>query len=251
MNTDVDILKKHLIELARRASGGSYFTFSDFLGLAEQSALSEIERELNVRHERFGGAEGAERVIVRFGDEEEIGYSQDYPISCIKIEPVAPKFAEKLTHRDFLGALLNLGIERSVLGDIIVNDSVAYVFALEDITEYIVSSLFRVKHTDVKLSVTQSIPEGELYRTEPRRITAEGERLDAVIAKVYFMSRGDAQSLFKKRLVFVDGRMCESPSYRPKADERISVRGLGRMIYRGASGTTKKGKLAIAVDVYV
>ena len=251
MNTDIDILKKHLLELSRRASGGAYFTFTDFLGLAEQSALSEISRELSAKHESFGGALGAERVIVRFGDEEEIGYSQDYPISCIKIEPVAPKFADKLTHRDFLGALLNLGIERSVLGDIIVSDTTAYVFALDSICEYIVSSLSRVKDTDVKLSIADSIPEGELYKTEPRRITAEGERLDAVIAKVYFMSRGDAQALFKKRLVYVDGRLCESPSYRPKPDEKISVRGVGRMIYRGMSGTTKKGKLAISVDVYI
>ncbi len=251
MNNDVDILKKHLKELARRASGGAYFTFSDFLGLAEQSALGEIERELGVKHEKFGGAEGAERIVVCFGDEEEIGYSADYPIVAVKIEPVAPKFADRLTHRDFLGALLNLGIERSVLGDIIVRDASAYVFVLEDMAEYIISSLSRVKHTDVKIVRADALPEGELYKTEPVRITAEGERLDAVIAKVYHISRDDSLSLFKKRLVYVDGKLCESASYRPKAGERISVRGYGRMIYRGIDSTTKKGKLAILVDLYV
>lgn len=251
MNNDVDILKKHLKELARRASGGAYFTFSDFLGLAEQSALAEIERELGVSYEKFGGAEGAERIVVRFGDEEEIGYSADYPIVAVKIEPVAPKFADKLTHRDFLGALLNLGIERSVLGDIIVRDASAYVFVLEDMAEYVISSLARVKHTDVRISRADALPEGELYKTEQVRITAEGERLDAVIAKVYHISRDDSLSLFKKRLVYVDGRLCESASYRPKVGERVSVRGYGRMVYRGVDSTTKKGKLAIRVDMFV
>ncbi len=251
MNSDVDILKRHFAELARRAAGGAYYTFTDFLGLAEQSAFREIERELPVRYKSYGGAEGAERVIIRFGDEDEIGYDAEYPIACIKVEPVAPKFADKLTHRDFLGALLNLGIERAVLGDIIVTDSTAYVFALEGIAEYILSSLARVKHTDVKLSLVESIPTGELYKTEVHRITAEGERLDAIIAKVYSLSRSDAQALFKRRLVYADGRLIESASYRPKPDEKISVRGLGRMIYKGVDGTTRKGKLAIFVDVYI
>ena len=251
MNSDVDILKRHLVELARRAAGGAYYPFTDFLGLAEQSALREIERELPTRYKAYGGADGAERLVIRFGDEEEIGYDADYPIVCIKIEPVAPKFAEKLTHRDFLGALLNLGIEREVLGDIIVRDSSAYVFALESITEYIISSLSRVKHTDVKLLVSETLPSGELYKTEMRRITAEGERLDAIIAKVYSLSRSDAQAYFKRRLVYVDGKLTESVSYRPKPNERSSVRGLGRMVYKGVDGTTKKGKLAIFVEVYV
>ena len=81
----------------------------------------------------FGGAAGAERVMIRFGDEESLGYEQPFPIAIIKAEPVSPKFAEKLTHRDFLGAILNLGIERSTVGDIIVRESTAYFFVKEDI----------------------------------------------------------------------------------------------------------------------
>jgi RNA-binding protein YlmH len=93
--------------------------------------------------------------------------------------------------------------------------------------------------------------EGELYKTELRRIQANGERIDAVVAKVFSLSREESSTLFSKRLVFVDGRLCEDTSYKPKHGELISVRGHGRMIYLGYQTTSKKGKLNIEVELYV
>ncbi len=252
MTDDLELLKKRFAELGRKAYNSGIFVFTDFLGLAEQSAFGQIKNELgSIPYTAFGGAEGAERVMIRFGDENELGYELPFPIVTLKAEPVNQKFADKLTHRDFLGALLNLGIERSTLGDIVIIDNVGYIFAKEDIAEYIVSELSRVKHTDIRLSICDSLPEGELYRTEAKTIQISSERLDAVIAKVFSLSRDEAQGLFKKRLVFVSGKCTESTSYTPKAGEVISVRTKGRMIYRGCTSLSKKGKLNVTVDVYV
>ena len=251
MGEEHELLKKRFLELSRKAYEGSYFTFSDFLGLAEQSALSEVKRSLPSRITLFGGAVGAERVMVRFGDADEIGYELPFPIVCLKIAPRAAKFADRLTHRDFLGALLNLGIEREVLGDIIIRDNVGYLFAKENIAEFITDSLSRVKHTDVTVEAVTELPDGELYKTEARRIQANGERLDAVVAKVFSLSRDDSSLLFKKRLVFASGREIESVSYIPKPGEVISVRGYGRFIYRGYETLTRKGKKNIEVELYV
>ena len=161
------------------------------------------------------------------------------------------KFADKLTHRDFLGALMNLGIERSTLGDIAIVDNVGYIFAKQDMCEFITGELTKVKRTDVVCSVTEDIPTGELYKTERRVVQAVGERVDAIVAKVFSISRDDALSYFKRRLVFVDGRQMENNSYIPKVGERVSVRGLGRFIYLGYQTLSKKGKLNIEVDLYV
>lgn len=252
MNEDYELLKKRFVELARKADSQCYFTFTDFLGLAEQSAFFEVRSQLHgASYTAFGGADGAERVVIRFGSEEEIGYCAPFPIVTVKAEPTSQRFADKLTHRDFLGALLNLGIERSTLGDIVIINNVGYIFVLEDIAPYIVSSLSRVKHTDMRVSITDTLPEGDLYRTESKKIQANGERLDAIVAKVFSLSRDDAQALFRKRLVFASGRLVESTSYIPKENEVISVRGFGRMIYRGYESLSKKGKLNIVVDVYV
>ena len=75
--------------------------------------------------------------MLRFGSEETLGYEEAFPISCVVIRPSAPKFAEELTHRDFLGALMNLGIERDVLGDIIVRGAVGYVFCEDAMADYL------------------------------------------------------------------------------------------------------------------
>lgn len=251
MADDRELLKKRFVELAERSYSAGIFCFTDFLGLSEQSALRECERELHgIGYSLFGGAPGCERVMVRFGSEEELGYSADFPILCIKAEPKSQKFADKLTHRDFLGALLNLGIERETLGDIAIIDNVGYIFAKEDIAPFILAELTRAKRTDLTLSLTEP-PCETLFKTEKRTVQISSERLDAVIAKVFSLSRDDAQLLFSRGLVFADGREIESASYTPKVAERISVRGKGRFTYLGIEGLSRKGKLNVAVDLYV
>ena len=249
---DTELLKKRFVELANRSYNSGIYTFTDFLGLAEQSAFAEIKSAIRgIPYEAFGGVDGAERVMIRFGSEELMGYEVPFPIVCIKIEPSSPKFADRLTHRDFLGAILNLGIERETLGDIPIVNNVGYLFATEDISRFIISELTRVKHTEVKLSIVSELPKAELYKTERRRVQVASERLDAVIARVFSLSREDAQGLFLKKLVYVSGKLCESTSYTPKEGETVSVRGHGRFIYIGFSSTSKKGKLNVDVDVFV
>ena len=247
-----ELLLKRFRELACKSYNSGIYIFTDFLGLAEQSVFNEAKASFSgVKYTAFGGADGAERKIVRFGDEESLGYTEDFPIICIKAEPVSQKYADKLTHRDFLGALMNLGIERSKLGDIPIIDNIGYIFAKEEIAPFIITELKKVKHTDMKLSVIDSVPDGELYKTEKRKIQTVGERVDAVIAKVFNLSREDAKSLFLKRLVYIDGRLCENSSYIPKRGEIVSARGHGRFIYLGYETTTRKGKLNLEVEVYV
>ena len=252
MSDELELLKKRLCELYDKSDRGGYYTFTDFLGLLEQSVLGELSSKLHPKCiTKFGGAEGAERIMVRFGNPDEIGYESPFPISCVKIEPLSQKFADKLTHRDFLGSLLNLGIERCTLGDIVIRDNVGYVFADEEMAKFITAEVTRVKRTDVKARIVEEIPSGELYKTEDKRIQIQSERLDAVIAKVYSLSREDAQALVKRSLVFVNGRETASCSYTPKENDKISVRGYGRLIYRGFDSTSRKGKLNAIVSVYV
>ncbi len=251
MNDETELLKKRFTELAAKSYGAGIFTFTDFLGLAEQSVFDTVKGKTGVMYTSFGGALGAERIMLRFGDPEELGYEVPFPITALKISPKSKRFAEKLSHRDFLGSLLNLGIERSCLGDIVIIDNEGYLFCKDSIADYISSELFRVKHTEVDVSVVTELPEGELYKTEEKTVQVSSERLDAVIARVFNLSREDAQNLFLKRLVFASGREIESTSYSPKAGEKISVRGYGRFVYLGVSSTSKKGKLNVRVEKYI
>ncbi len=244
-------IKKRFLELLRKSESAPYFIFTDFLGLSEQAAFHEARRDFqSAKYEACGGAPGTERIMLRLGDREELGYEEPFPIATLKIEPVSVKYAEDLTHRDYLGSVLSLGIERSVLGDIVIRDKCAYAFVKEDMADYIIASLTRVRHTDVRLSVIDTLPEGALYKTERKRLQAVGERVDALIAKLFGLSREESLSLFKRGLVFAGGREISSPSYIPKRNELISVRGHGRFIYLGYETLSKKGKLNIEVDLY-
>ena len=245
-----ELVKKRFRELADKAYSSNTYTFTGFLGLAEISYFYELERELcYVPVTAFGGSESCERVILRFGSEELFGYVEDFPITCLKIQPLMQKFADDLSHRDFLGALMNLGIERSVLGDIIIKDNEGYLFCTNAIAPYIVENLSRVKHTPVRCERAEDIP-GKKEDLEKLTFQVSSERIDAVSSKVYRLSRSESIEYFRQKKVFVNGRLCENNSYLLKENDMVTVRGFGKFIYTGSSGLSRKGKLNIEVFKY-
>jgi len=148
---DEQILKGRLTDLAKRAYSQNIYTYSNFLSPAELALFEDIRSEVSyIRCETFGGNELCERQVIGFGSEEEFGYPGEFPIAVIKVTPLLAKFSDDLNHRDFLGALMHLGIERDTLGDILIKDNTAYIFCLERIAGYICDELTKVKHTNVK-----------------------------------------------------------------------------------------------------
>jgi len=246
------LLQKRLIELAEKAYGQGSYTFTNFLGLAEQDVLSRTERDIrHVPKTLFGGAEGCQRVMVRFGDEDLCGYDQPFPIVCLCAAPTAPKYADKLTHRDILGALMNLGITREQLGDIVLRDNTAYIFATEKIAPYIADNLTKAKHTQLTVRIVDALPDGALFTLETRQCVVASQRIDGIVAHAYKHSRNQVNELFRGGKVFLNGRCCENTGTVLKEGDTVSVRGEGRFIYRGAVRTTKSGNLSVEIDVYV
>ena len=144
--TQETLLQKRLEELAERAYAHNSFTFTDFLGLHEQNVLHVAERTLSYAGlTLYGGMEDSERLMARFGDAKSAGYEQPFPIACIQAEPQMQKYADTLTHRDILGALMHLGIERSCIGDILIYDNIAYFFCVERMADTIIQELSRAR----------------------------------------------------------------------------------------------------------
>ncbi len=252
MTGEEQLLQKRFMELAEKAYGQGTYTFTAFLGLAEQDILARTQREIgHVPKALWGGSEGCQRVMVRFGDEDLCGYDLPFPIVCIKAAPTAPKYADALTHRDILGALMNLGITREQLGDIVLRDNVAYIFATEKIAPFVADNLTKAKHTQLVCTVVDELPEGALFTLETRQCVVSSERIDGIVAHVYKYSRSQANELFRTGKVFLNGKCCENTSALLKDGDTVSVRGQGRFIYRGTLRTTKSGNLSVEVDVYV
>lgn len=244
-------LKNRLHELAERSFSQGIYTFTGFLGLGEQDVFWQEEPKLRYAgYTLYGGCEGADRVMVRFGNAEELGYEVPFPIICIHVAPVQQKFADDLSHRDFLGALMNLGIERSTVGDIRAGEKQAYLFCQDSMAEFICGNLEQVRHTHVKCTVTEDIE--TLQREEPLTVTVQVQslRVDAVLAKVYNMSREKSLELFRAGKVYVNGRLCENNSRLLGPEEKVNARGYGKFVLRGEVRETRKGKLSIEAAVY-
>lgn len=250
---DEQQLKNRIKDLADKSFRQNTYTFTGFLGLSEQDVFWKLEagREFaHVGYELWGGYEGAERKMVRFGSQEELGYEEEYPLVCVHIRPLLAKFADKLTHRDFLGALMNLGIERSTVGDIRVADKEAYLFCLSSIAEYICDTLDKVKHTSVRCEVVTAAKDVPTEEPEVMEVLLPSLRMDACLAKVYNESRSSILELFRTGKVYVNGRLCENNSRMLKEGDVVNLRGYGKFIFDGQQYETKKGKLSVKIRIY-
>lgn len=246
-----ELTENRIRELADRSYKNSIFTFTDFLSLSEQSVYFGIEKELGyAKPALYGGSEENERRILRFGDPEAFGYEEPFPVACLEAEPLIMKFSDDLNHRDFLGALMNLGIERDLLGDILVKNNTAVIFCVERIADYICENLTRVKRTSIRISKTDTLPERFCPEFEEVRITVGSERLDGVVAAVFHLSRTKSLELFREKKIAVSGRITENNSAHCRDGDIISVRGHGKFRVDRIGGTSARGRTVIIVRVY-
>lgn len=243
MTDSKKITEKRFNELYDRAYDKHYTAFTEFLNLEEQSILAGSYLPCVT----YGGYEGAERVVAGFG--ENVG-TDDFPIVCVCIKPASQKFADKLSHRDFLGALMNLGIRRELLGDIIIYENCGYLFCLEKIGEYVTDSLTKVKHTTIKAEVTDSLPFLTSIQPTSQELIVSSLRLDVLISAVYRLSRKEASLLFQQGKVFVNSAQTTNSSYTAKENDIFSVRGFGRFEYISTVRSTKKDRLVVELKIY-
>ena len=244
-------LKNRLNELADRAYNTGQYTFTDFLNLAEISTFQEMKRELSYASpDLFGGTPECERCIVGFGSEEELGYPKVFPIRLLEVSAMQEKFADKLTHRDFLGSVLGLGITREKVGDIFLIENRGYIFVHESVSDFIRESLGFVKHTHVSVTELSEIPEELAPKLLDQEIIVSGNRIDSVIAKLYHLSREEAQTLVKKGEVFINGRETLQTSKELKPGDIISVRHHGRFLFVEEGNRTKKDRLYLHLQIY-
>lgn len=246
------MLASRFAELAEGCYTHGRYTYTPFLSLSEQDVFHRASRDFSyVPYTLFGGAEGCERVMVRFGDEDTLGYAPPaYPITCLKIALPDAKFAEPISHRDCLGALLNLGIKRECIGDIFLSDSGIYLFAEEKIAPFLCENLTRVRHTAVSLSPCTP-PKSVYAKTEERTVVASSLRADGVIAHALSLSRTESESLFASHRVFVNGRILENGAKALSEGDLVTVRGKGRFRFLSVAGQTRKGKLSLSLAFYV
>lgn len=246
-----DLCKKRLIDLSRQADQKGIVLFSDFLNLNEQNIYHSTKPELYTDTEVFGGYDSAERQMVAFIPDA-LCYEWDYPIVCLKVVPQYPKFAEKLSHRDLLGALMNLGIDRSRIGDIVCQKESYYIFCEETIGPFIMDNLSQIRHTSVVITRMDQMGELEVsLEFKDVQDTIASNRIDCIIAKVYHLSRSEAAAYLATEKVFINGRCITNCNQSCENHSIVSVRGKGRFVFETNNSTSKKGKLRVCFRIYL
>lgn len=250
-----DFLKNRIKELDMLAYGRDIIKNTDFLDVREQSVYLCMKNELSARSFLYGGHEDADRRMAIFlpsyMDPEYPEAAAESCLSLIEAKPLSERFSDELSHRDFLGAIMNLGVERSKIGDILTDGTRAFIFVCADIAPFLCEELRRVKHTSiycerVAISACDIRP-----RFEELKVNVASERADAVLAAVFKLSRETASALIEAGNVFSDGREISKPSAELRDGSRISVRGYGKFRYEGTENVTRKGRLYVIVKKYV
>ena len=251
MNKEELLLQKRLVELSRIAYTREIVTFSEFLNLNELNILHTTPKNMLLsQYKTYGGYGLSERQMAAFLPDA-LYYDYQYPIQIIEISPVNRKFAEELSHRDYLGAVMNLGIERCKLGDILIEDGKAILFAKEELAGYIMEHLTRIRHTTVRTSILPAFEDSYEPRYEELKGTVASVRLDTVLSLASPLSRSKVTGLIEGARVFENGKLVTSNGYRLKEGDILSVRKMGRIGYNGILSETKKGRYMVSIRKYI
>ena len=246
-----------LFDLSEECEERNYLTHSFFFGFSELSALLPLlgnGREINgVPYLLYGGEKESERKLFVFlppylNEDEFLRQeaSEESLLTCLHIYPKAEKFAFPLSHRDYLGALLSLGIERKCIGDIYVGEKEAYAYVISSLTAFIKENLKTVGRNSVKVDALSPFSCPLANEFVETRLPVSSLRLDCLLAAAFKISREEAKKQIEAGNVFLTSSSCKSDALL-KEGEHVSLQGKGKFIYVREDGTTKKGKIVAII----
>lgn len=188
----------------------------------------------------WGGYKDANRVIFGSG----ISNYDEFPLNALKF---LYKKGFELSHRDFLGSLMSLGIERSTIGDILVFDSYAIVFVKSELVDYIKQEITKIGRVGVKITEEDIKDIHYVNEFDELSFTVSSLRLDVIVSALCSLSREKSQQLIESDLVSVNHKVENNVSKTLCIDDVITIRKFGKFVFTEDNGLSKKGKFKILV----
>ena len=231
-----------LKEIVRKSNSPKYMGFLN----PEETSIAIKCFKQGEKYKLFGGYEDAERVM--------LGVLPDWCESPVfPIKAISFKFREcdSLSHRDFLGTLMALGITRETIGDILVENGRAVVFATDDVAKFILTQVNKVGNVGVTLNegYAESLP--SLGIKQEFSVTVASTRVDCVIAAICNMSRNGAAEKITDGLVSVNSICVTKPTLIIHEGDKISIRQKGRFQIISHNGYSKSGRIILKYNKYV
>ncbi|MCF6466447.1 RNA-binding protein [Clostridium sp. Cult2] len=216
---------------------------TDFMNPYERRlAQSVLNRFMDISYKELGGIDEAERKVILIYPEYFQYQDIESPIKSLMIEGNIGN----LSHRDFLGGILNLGINREKIGDILIHEDNVQVVVKNEISDYILISLTKIGRERVKV---KEIPLRELKQGHIEYMdifaTVSSLRLDALISSAWNLSRSKSQELIESKRVKVNWEPIERVSKDIGEGDIISAKGYGRFILNSIKGISKRGRVRV------
>ncbi len=260
MTAEEKLLIAKIEDKARSCSENFMITCSDFLDMHERSVVSGIRLQYSdVKMIFYGVFDGAERTVAVFLPEyveaENENELREYfkenpqanPLAVISVEK--DKFSPDLGHRDYLGALMGLGIRRELTGDISVSEKGCKMVVSEKIAQFITENMSKAGRGTLRAEIIPAHLASDSTKSSgvPDSFTVSSMRLDSVVKNAFRVSRGDAVAAIEGGTVFVNDVECIKPDRKISGGDKIVFRRKGRIIVDDCSAVSKKGRVIVEI----
>jgi RNA-binding protein YlmH len=248
------LLVSKMLDKALKTEKSKMLVYSDFLDPYQKTIVEKVFSNMDdVDYTITGGYIGAERVIIIF--RPNFVFKDDFG-NPFKVLDIVAKGRGSLSHRDYLGALMGLGIKREKIGDILVSADTdsnrCQIIVLGEISEYIRYNLVKVGTQNVEIELKDT---DEFEVSGPKMLeistTVASLRLDSVASAGFGISRSKIVDLIKAERVTLDWEGINSLTKQVKEGDTISIRGKGRVVLDKVGKITKKGRISLVLKKYI
>lgn len=252
MNKD-ELLVSKIEDAVRRAADGYYVVTTKFLDSHEQAVVTQLIRSgvssvSDIGYRFYGGYDSAERRLLVIIPS---GYDHDESVlSLLRVIRIhIPRGSRQLTHRDYLGSVLNLGIERYLIGDILVREDGADMIVVPEIADFLMQEYSRVAHTEIMTELVDIdkliVPEG---RMKEITATVSSVRLDSVISSAFGLSRTKSAEAIRSGIVSVNHIETTKADMKLEEGDVLVLKGKGKAVLTEFGGESKKGRIWIKIN---
>ena len=242
---DIKLLPARVDDLKKISQKSNSPKFIGFLN-AEETAVAIKQFSRGEKYSLCGGYDSAERVM--------IGVLPDwcdetvFPITAVTF---TYRECDSLSHRDFLGALMALGITRESIGDILIEKGRAVAFVASDVSKFILTQLEKVGNVGVALTIGCSEPLPQSSQKQAFSVTVASVRLDCVVAAICNISRSQAIEKIANGFVSINSVCVTKSTASVKAGDKITIRQRGKFQINACNEFSKKGRIILKYDKYI
>ena len=229
------VLNKHLVQS------------TDFLDPFEvELAKSVLNRFEDISYSIQGGYNEAERNIIIIYPSYIFIEDIEIPLSSLRISGDL----NSVEHKDYLGSILSLGINRNKIGDILVYPQDGIVIVKEEISSFILYNMEKIKNKNIESSIT-SIEDIKPPKVEYKEIKKflVSLRIDSIISSTFNLSRKESMNIINAGKVKLNFETIDKPSREVEEEDMISVKGFGRFILSEVEGTSKSGRFICVMKI--